>query len=263
MKRHRYVPELLPLALFFAVTQGQSATAEEPERKLTGMIGFGVSSAPLFSGSDKTSTGVFPIIDLTWSDRYFVNEHGLGFYALRDFGPGDLSLSLAIGYDFDERLAEDDTRLTGLKDVEAGTIVSAMLEYDAGFADLELELNHGLSNDGHKGTRATFAAEFAKPIGKRARVSANPFLTWADGSYNSAFYGVTAREATRSSFQAFDAGAGLQRVGLELQTSYRLTSRSGIFLSVEYSRLIGDAKDSPITFDDTQTSISSGVFYRF
>lgn len=263
MTRYLYIPTHLPLVLFFAVTQGQSVSAQEPVRRLTGVIGFDVSSAPVFSGSDETSTEVSTIIDLTWDDRYFAKERGLGFYALRNFGPGDLSLSFAIGYDFDERLAEDDVRLVGLKDVKAGAVASAMLEYDAGFADLELELNHGLSSGGHEGTRATFAAEFAKPIGKRVRLSAKPFITWADASYNSAFYGITTQEAAASSFQAFDAGSGLQRVGLELQASYSLTSRSGVFLGVEHSRLMGDAKDSPITFDDTQTSISGGFFYRF
>ena len=254
---------VFPMALASLVLCTTGAFAQVRERDFTGIVGVGVSSGPEFSGSDETSTQAFPIIDLVWRDRFFLNQRGLGVFALRNRGSGDLSLGFAIGYDFDERLVEDDERLRGLRDVEAGGLVTAFLEYDAGIADLEFELSQGISSDGHEGTRATFGAEFSAPLGDRLQVSAKPFIVWSDGSYADAFYGVTVAEAASSRFAAFDAGSGFERVGLELTASYSLTERTGVFLGIEHSRLLGDAKDSPISFDDGQTEISTGVFFRF
>lgn len=249
--------------LMIAVLCGQYAFANDTGRDLSGVIGIGISSAPEFSGSDDEATDFFPIIDLIWRDRYFLNNRGFGFYALRNAGARDVSVSFAIGYDFDERLAEDDDRLTGLRDVEAGALLSAGLEFDVGVAEVEVELNHGISSKGHEGTRATIGAEFSRVAGDRLRLSAKPFLVWSDGSYASAFYGVSAQEAVTSSFAAYEAGSGFERVGIELQASYSLTPRTALFVGIEHFQLLGDAKDSPISFDDSQTEISTGVIFRF
>ncbi|GGX63630.1 hypothetical protein GCM10007385_35990 [Tateyamaria omphalii] len=254
---------LLNSAFMIAALCAQQASANETGRDLTGVIGIGVSSAPEFSGSDDDATGAFPIISLTWRDRYFLNDRGLGFYALRNAGPRDVSVSFAIGYDFDERLAEDDIRLTGLRDVEAGALLSAGLDFDLGAAAIEVELNHGISSDGHEGTRAIVGAAFSRTVGDRLRLGAKPFVVWSDGSYADAFYGVSAQESAQSSFAAFDAGSGFERVGIELQASYDLTPRTALFVGVEHSQLLGDAKDSPISFDDSQTEISTGILFRF
>lgn len=261
-KTHRKLL-LSTLALASLLPCANGALAQERSRDFAGIVGLGVSSGPEFSGSDETLVEAFPIIDLVWRDRLFFNQRGLGFYALRNVGPGDLSLGFAIGYDFDERLAEDDARLSGLRDIEGGGLFSAFLEYDAGIADLELEINQGLSSDGHEGARAIFAAEFSAPAGDRGQLSAKPFIVWADDTYTQAIYGVSGSEAASSSFSNFDAGSGFERIGAELTASFSITERSGLFLGVEHSRLLGDANDSPISFDDGQTEFSTGVFYRF
>ncbi len=263
MPGHYKTSLLFHSAFMIAALYGQQVFADQAGRGLSGVIGIGVSSGPEFAGSDNDSADLSPIISLTWRDRYFLNQRGLGFYAIRNAGPRDMSVSFAIGYDFDERLAEDDARLTGLRDVEAGGLISAGLEFDLGAAAIEIELNQGISSDGHEGTRAILGAAFNRQVGDRLQLGAKPFVVWSDGSYASAFYGVSAQDAMTSSFAAFDAGSGFERVGIELQASYDLTPRTALFVGLEHSQLLGDAKDSPISFDDSQTEISTGVLFRF
>ncbi|MCV3273084.1 MipA/OmpV family protein [Roseobacter sp. WL0113] len=74
---------------------------------------------------------------------------------------------------------------------------------------------------------------------------------------------MSAQDALTSSFAAYDAGSGFERMGIELQASFELTSRTALFLGVEHSQLLSDAKDSPISFEDSQTEISTGVLFRF
>ncbi|AUQ99907.1 putative protein MipA [Phaeobacter inhibens] len=263
VQMHKLVPAppVVCAVLACTLTLPQMASAEG--KSLTGVIGLGASYGPEFPGSDESSSSAFPIFNLTWRDRVFLNQRGLGVYALRNYGAGDLSLGFAVGYDFDERLAEDDVRLTGLRDVEAGALFTAFIEYDLGIADLEFDISHGLSDGGHEGTRATLATEFSTAVSPRLSLSAKPFVTWADSSYNQAFYGVSAAEAGASSFARYEAGSGLERAGIQLQASYTLSERTGVFLGVSHAELMGDAKDSPIVFDSGQTQISSGIFFRF
>ncbi|WP_299406586.1 MipA/OmpV family protein [uncultured Roseobacter sp.] len=263
MPEHYKTWLLFHSAFMIAALYGQQVFANEAGRDLSGVIGIGVSSGPEFAGSDNDTTDLIPIISLTWRDRYFLNERGLGFYAIRNAGPRDVTVSFAIGYDFDERLAEDDVRLTGLRDVEAGALISAGLEFDLGGAAIEIELNQGISSDGHEGTRAVVGAAFSRQVGDRLQLGVKPFAVWSDGSYADAFYGVSAQDAVTSPFAAYDAGSGFERLGIELQASYELTPRTALFLGVEHSQLLGDAKDSPISFDDSQTEISTGVLFRF
>ncbi|QAX28744.1 MipA/OmpV family protein [Leisingera sp. NJS204] len=252
-----------PLALAAAATALLGAPALAGEKNLTGVIGLGTSYGPEFSGSDESSASAFPIISLEWGERYFFDDRGLGFYALRNQGGSGLSAGLAIGYDFDERIASDDSRLTGLRDVEAGAMLTAFLEYDLGFADFGLALNRGLESAGHEGTRATMSLEFNGQVNSRLSLSAAPYLVWADSSYSQAFYGVSPSEAAASTFAGFAAGSGFERVGVELQATYALNDRTGIFLGLNHAELVGDAKDSPVTFDSGQTAISTGIYFRF
>ncbi|KIC15241.1 hypothetical protein RA20_18780 [Leisingera sp. ANG-Vp] len=245
-------------AIFLAPCQ-----AAAQDKNLTGMVGIGAVFSPDYPGSDNSSATPMPIVDLTWRDRFFLNQRGLGVYALRGQDTGGLSLGFALGYDFDERIAADDTRLTGLNDIEAGAMFTAFAEYELGVADLQFEVSRGLSSGGHEGTRATLGAEFSTMAGPRLQLSARPFMTWADGSYTEAFYGISVSEAAASGFSQYDTGSGLERVGIELQAAYALTDRTGLYLGVSHAQLMGDAKDSPVAFDDTQTSISTGVFFRF
>lgn len=250
-------------ALAAAVTAFFGAPALAGEKDLTGVIGLGMSYGPEFFGSDDSSASAFPVISLVWQDRYFLDDRGLGFYALRNHGAGELSAGLAIGYDFDERTAADDPRLTGLRDVEAGAMLTAFLEYDLGFADFGLELNRGLESAGHEGTRATMSLEFSRQVNSRLSLSAAPYLVWADSSYSQAFYGVNASEAAVSPLAGFEAGSGFERVGIELEATYALNDRTGIFLGLNHAELMGDAKDSPVAFDTGQTGISTGIYFRF
>lgn len=254
---------MISLASLTAAVAAFGAPSLAQNKPLTGVLGIGAAYGPEFSGSDESSASAFPIISLTWKDRYFLNEKGLGVYALRNYGRGEASLGFAIGYDFNERAAADDPRLTGLSDVETGALLTVFAEYGLGIADLEFEVSHGLGSDGHEGTLATLAAAFETQATPRLSLSAKPFVTWADSSYTQAFYSVTAAEAAASSFARYEAGSGIERAGIELRAAYAVTERTGVFLGVTHAELLGDARESPVAFDSGQTVISSGVFFRF
>lgn len=240
-----------------------AAAQEEGGGRLEGFIGLGVLSEPTFSGSDEMETGVLPVIDLTWDDRFFVStDRGVGAYV---FGGLDapLRFGVGVGYDFTERNPDDDDRLTGLEKVEASPALKLFAEYVVGFADVELEVVRAFGGDGHEGTTAELSVGFEAPVGERAFFSVSPFVTWADGKYTDALYGVSAAGAAASGLEAYDAGNGLNQIGVDVTGAYFVTERVSIVGTVEYGRLLGDAADSPVSFDDSQVEVSAGLLFSF
>jgi outer membrane protein len=230
-----------------------------------GYVGLGVSNGPVFPGSDESEASVAVDVTLTWRARYFLRtEIGAGVYLLNsDRSGGPVSLAFAIGYDDDERLSADDPRLAGLDDVEASAAVRFLFEYDVGLADLELVASRAFGNSGHEGTTVEASLGFDLPVGDRTVISVAPFVIWADNTYTDAFFGISSSESVASGYLPFSPGGGFQQAGLELSAAYFLTERVGLFGELEYGSLLGDAKDSPIAFDDTALEVSLGVVLRF
>ncbi len=253
----------LPGPIALALLVGTCVPALAEDRLISGMVGMGLSYGPTFFGSDESDAGAIPLIDLEIGRYGFFNQRGVGLQNSTTLQNGKLRYGLGIGYDFEERIVKDDARLNGLQDVEAGATATLFVEYDADQLTYGIEVQRGLSDGGHEGTRAKLYGTFSTELGERVRVSATPYLTWVDNAWMDSYFGVTADQASVSRLTAFDPGSGLAQGGIALTGSYALSERTVLFTSLDYSSLIGDAKDSSVSFDDTRVSISTGVLYRF
>jgi outer membrane scaffolding protein for murein synthesis (MipA/OmpV family) len=97
----------------------------------------------------------------------------------------------------------------------------------------------------------------------RFSLRAGPRLLFGDSDYASTYFGVSAAEAGRSSFDEFDAGGGLLTAGVGVEATYIINDNWGVEADLTYERLQNDAADSPITQDDDQWSARIGVTRRF
>jgi outer membrane scaffolding protein for murein synthesis (MipA/OmpV family) len=89
---------------------------------------------------------------------------------------------------------------------------------------------------------------------------------WASDDYMENAFGVTSADAQRTGFDKFTAGAGVKNVQAFIQTAYRLTDHWSLTGAFGYSRLLGDAEDSPLVDDagsPNQFLVGLGVAYRF
>jgi outer membrane scaffolding protein for murein synthesis (MipA/OmpV family) len=78
-----------------------------------------------------------------------------------------------------------------------------------------------------------------------------------------AFFSVNAQQAARSGFNAYDADAGIKDVYLGLNADIPLSQQWSLKMTGMYSRLIGDAADSPIVESEDQFFGGLGLTYRF
>jgi MipA family protein len=119
-----------------------------------------------------------------------------------------------------------------------------------------LNNNDALVSFGHAG--AHNAGQWA--------VEARLERTWASDDYMENAFTVSPRDAQHTGFDQFDAGADVEDVTAFIQTAYRLTDSWRLTGAFRYSRLFGDAKDSPIVDDagrPNQFLVGLGAAYRF
>jgi outer membrane scaffolding protein for murein synthesis (MipA/OmpV family) len=90
--------------------------------------------------------------------------------------------------------------------------------------------------------------------------------TWASDDYMENAFGVTSADARRTGFDQFTAGSDFKNASTFLQTTYRLTDHWRLIGAFGYSRLFGDAEDSPLVDDagDANQFLGAlGAAYKF
>lgn len=119
---------------------------------------------------------------------------------------------------------------------------------------------------GHGGTTVEAGLSYARPLTDRLRGSVAVSSTYADNSFMDAFFGVTGAGAAASGLSTFDPGAGIKDVGVGGTLSYSVTRSISVTAIGSYTRLVGDAADSPIVTEGgsaDQFFGGVGVGYRF
>ena len=220
---------------------------------------------PVSPGVDENEVDVLPYLDIEYKERFFIkSQYGIGAYLLKSDSGLEYALGAAIGYEGGRD--EDDARaqLQGLGDIDGSAEAILFAEIEAGPVEVGLEVAQGLNSDGHDGFRAELSAGIDTMLTDRLMLGAGPFITYGDGQYIESYYGVTAEQAARSTiYEQYDTDGGFESYGLEVNARYRITDHWSLMGFGSYTRLMGDAKDSPIVDDTGFWSGGAVLSYTF
>ena len=89
--------------------------------------------------------------------------------------------------------------------------------------------------------------------------------TYADDDYMDTYFGVSGSDSARSGLKQYSADGGMKDVGVSVTANYAMTKSWGITGVVSYSKLLNDAKDSPLVDDegdDNQLGAVLAITYR-
>ncbi len=252
------------------------------------VLGLGVGATPDYIGSDDYDAIPVPVLKYDWSGSAgsaptsgFKGELGLidasaGFPNGLDVGVARLStpsrhftLRLGGGYRFG-RDADDNDALHGMGDVDGQAIARVTLASEPANAR-GLGIFYGVKyeadvTDETNGDTFTFFAGDKFALTPKATLTITGRTQWADADYMQSYFGVSASQAARSGNRRFDANSGFADAGLEARLNYALTDHWMLFGSFGYSRLLGDAADSPLVDGEgsaNQFRATTGVAYRF
>lgn len=267
----RHCIALFPLALLSVygpatVAYAQSQTEQQTQSSVWNDLDFNVTGGaiygPDYEGSDDYEAG--PLIDAeaTWRDTVFLGvSRGLGvqYPVLPNFMVG-AAVKYGGGRDQD-----DNDALRGLGDIDAAPIGNIFLNYsfDPAFVYLDANQSFGGSDgatiDIGTGVKGTV-------LDDRLTLGATVGTTWASEDYMASYFGIDAQQAARSVYSRYEAESGFKSVGVTLTAAYALTESFSLNVVGGYTRLLGDAADSPIVKDEgseTQTFIGVGIGYSF
>lgn len=227
-------------------------------------LGAGAAFGPIYPGSSTIRAMPLPVVevayraDLPYLDSVFFNgRDGLGAVVFRQ-GPISIGGSVGFAPGRDQDVA---ARLHGMGDIEAAARASVFVRADFGRFGLSAQTYTALGDQ--QGTTLVLGASLGQPIGRRLMLMGKVELTLADEDNMQQWFGVTARQASRSRFTAYNAGAGLRSVSANLTGIYKISDSWSLSASIGVSQLLGDAADSPIVERTTQPFGLLGVTYRF
>jgi len=240
-----------------AASTGVPSAVGAPEPGWRSQWGAGLIVNPKFVGSDDYNLTPIPFLDFRYMDqkgtKYFANvPQGLGgfFYRQRDMKTGGfVNLGAAIAPGFTVR---DDT-FDELDEI--GLSTEARIYAEAGgrrwVASATLAQDVG---SGHEGAYLDLSVQRRGRLKEgRGFYAWGPVLRVGDDTYKEAFFSVDQRAANAVGIEAYDADAGIERVGLQGLLSLPVARSKWRFTSLlRVATLIDDASDSPIVEEDLQ-----------
>lgn len=231
---------------------------------LHGSVGLGVGVRPAYEGADERKTRLTPNINLFYGDTFFLTGMTAGANLWKHTTAQGLSISagplLAL-----RRGRDEDNALIGLGEIDhgldAGGFIRLRKDGWQARADVRKDVTSG---DG--GATVNLSVGYGQPVTQNLRLRANLDTAWASTAYMNAFYGIDATQSANSGIAQYAAGSGFKQVGASLSADYAISREWGGFASLRYTRLIGDAADSPIVAalgSKDQVATTVGIKYRF
>jgi outer membrane protein len=118
----------------------------------------------------------------------------------------------------------------------------------------------------YNGWLLTGAVKAWLPIAKAWDLGLGISSTYGDNAYTNKYFGVDVRDAIIAPFRPYNASAGFRDVSATPSVVYHMNQNWAIAGGVRYSRLLGDAANSPLVDNvgsKDQLTVGAGVLYSW
>lgn len=216
-------------------------------------LGLGPAVAPDYQGSEDYE--LVPAWQLVVNDLYHpaTNVTVIGPRLRSNLVPHPQLQAGIAGSFIGERDDVDDGRVDALRSTDAALMLGFIVGWDfipqpAVGLTAGLEATYDVANS--NGALVSPHIRYANVLpGSPWAVGAEVFTTWASDDFMSEQFGISNVDAARSGLPQFGADEGFKDAGLRVGANYRFTDHWSTSLLGLYTRLLGDAADSPIVDD--------------
>ncbi len=241
--------------LFAAALAALLPTTALAESEAILTFGLGASVGPEYFGSDDYKVGPTGSVSVQ-----YLSMGGITFGSPT---PGTGREGFRLGGSFNivgARKSESYPELDGLEDIDTSVELGLGLNYTGPGYRAFANLRYGVT--GHQALVADLGADAVVNVNDKLTLTAGPRFVMGSDKYVDTYFSVSDAEALASDFDAYDAGGGLVSAGVQLGMHYRFDETWGLKGTVGYSRLMGDAGDSPIVQSRTQGNASLMITRR-
>jgi MipA family protein len=213
--------------------------------------GVAVGALPDYEGSNDYTFGVAPFLRYTFSgtERYIqllANELTVNVVDHRNFRFGPLAM-----YKFGRDDNVDDDRVKRMQEIDDTVMLGGFFDYVHRFQNprqrwitgVDFKADVGGENDGWL---LGVSTRFWQPVSKEVDLMFGARLNVVDNDYNNTYFGVNRANVGQSGLPFFEADGGAKDVALTAAAIFYLSPNWLLTGGVRYSRLVGDAADSPI-----------------
>ncbi|MGZ2412329.1 MipA family protein [Sphingomonas sp. F9_3S_D5_B_2] len=238
-----------------------AATAQE-SHEMRVRAGVGAQLRPDFIGASSTELGPLFRIDTARGDNEFKFKAPDGRFGVALVSKDGFSFGPAANIQGSRKNSDVGAPVGKVPTTfEAG----AFVQYDAiKSIRFRAEVVKGIG--GHKGVVGTLGADRIWRDHDRYVFSIGPRVSFSDGRYQRAYFGVTLAAALATGLPTYRPGGGVHSLGAASGLSYQFNDRWGMFGYARYERLVGDAAKSPIVREfgsRNQLSGGAGLNYTF
>jgi outer membrane protein len=232
-------------------------------------VGVGVGGVPDYVGSSDYMIGAAPIGRYSWGERYVSVTANFAEANLLDHPHWRLGPSATWRFGRDD---VDDAAVDALPDIDGALELGGFVGYSLRTGDDArslLTFNAGITQDvtgNHGGFVASVGVRKWFPVRDFAALGLAVGTSYGSGAFTDTFFSVTPSAAGASGLPAFEADGGLRDVRLTAVFVQAVHPAVVVGAGALYSRLLGDAADSPITDDSgspNQLVFGIGAAYLF
>jgi outer membrane protein len=225
-----------------------------------GSVGVAAIASHAYLGSDKRSSRVLPVLDYQWANGWFAgitNGIGVNFSDAPHLQYG-LRLTADLG-----RKESAASALRGMGDIdpaaEAGAFFNMALSREM---LLTSSMRFG-SGTGRKGLVVDLGAGYSTVVAPQWRLGGGMRVTITNARSMQSYFGVDTAQSAASGYPVYSAGAGFRDARASALLSYSIDPRMTVTTVLGVTRLLGDAKDSPLTRKRTSASGVLAFNYAF
>ena len=233
-----------------------------PRKDWSIMLGGLTFLSPDYEGSDDVKVQGLPFFDVSWRNRFFLNfQQGLGMNIIRN---KNLIFGTSVGY-YGSREEGDNEALRGLGDIDGGVDGRLFVFVPVGPISFTSMYRRDLSGN-HDGAILSVGALYFKPVTKKLRINLQGRLNYASEKFMNTYFDINLSQASRSKMTAYDADAGIKDISGFNILIYSFTRHWNVVSFMGFSRLLGDAANSPIVKERgtaNQFRFGLGFSYRF
>jgi len=231
-------------------------------------LGLGPAMDPKFRGDSAYYVHLAPLISFRYKDLLAVDNNQIRINFLGTWGKvvGNSHWSAGPSLHIDPgRDDSDSPKLRGLNNVGTSFEVGAYVAYRTGPVRIRAQLRKDII-DGHDGVIGDIDVNSRLFATDRWTVSGSAQITWTNGTYVNAFYGVTPAQSVVSGLPAFQGHAGLHDISANMVATYEISPHWSALGNLGVSRLLGSSANNPLVSlrgSPNQVSLAAFAIYSF